>query len=151
MQAPQPKMSEQRPIRWAAPSAHECRVELAVGVPFLIAAIAIAAGFDSGRPLRAGPAIVLVVAYGALSRVRFHAGAGHTVPTQVIFVTMLFTLPTELVPLLVLVGMIVGGNVPDYVRGALHPARALMLPGDAWHAVGPAVVLLAAGAEQPLW
>ena len=150
MQAPQPKMSEQRPIRWAAPSAHECRVELAVGVPFLIAAIAIAAGFDSGRPLRAGPAIVLVVAYGALSRVRFHAGAGHTVPTQVIFVTMLFTLPTELVPLLVLVGMIVG-NVPDYVRGALHPARALMLPGDAWHAAGPAVVLLAAGAEQPLW
>lgn len=143
-------MSEQRPIRWAVPTAHECRVELAVGVPFLIAALAIALGFDSTRPFDLGPAIVLVIAYGALSRVRFHAGAGHTVPTQVVFVTMLFTLPTELVPLLVLAGMVVG-NLPDYVRGALHPTRALMLPGDAWHAIGPALVLLVAGADQPSW
>jgi putative nucleotidyltransferase with HDIG domain len=134
--------------RAETPSLHERRAELLLGPTFLAAAIAIAVGFDSGRELEIGPAIVLVLAYGALSHVRFFAGAGHTVPTQLVFVTMLFTLPTELVPLLVLLGMIVG-NLPDYARGALHPGRALMLPGDAWHAIGPALVLLLAGATEP--
>lgn len=115
-----------------------------------MAATALALFADSGRAFDLGPTVVLVVAYGALSRVRFHAGAGHTVPTQLAFVPMLFILPTEFVPLLVLTGMIVG-NVPDYLRGVLHPGRALMLPGDAWHAMGPAAVLLAAGAVDPMW
>lgn len=136
--------------RWAAPSWHEYRAELVVGIPFLIAAAALAVLGDSGQTLQVGPAIALVLAYGALSRVRFHAGVGHTVPTQLAFVPMLFILPTQLVPLLVLLGMVVG-NLPDYFRGALHPGRALMLPGDAWHAIGPAVVLLLAGATVPEW
>ena len=91
-----------------------------------------------------------MLAYALLSRVRFHAGVGHTVPTQLAFVPMLFLVPTELVPLLVLLGMLIG-NLPDYARGVLHPGRALMLPGDAWHAIGPALVLLAAGASAPGW
>jgi len=134
--------------RAAPPSGDEVRAELALALPFALAAGAVALLLDSGRALDPGPALALVLAYGALSQVRFHAGAGHTVPTQLVFVTMLYTLPTELVPLLVLLGMLVG-NVPDYLRGRLHPARALMLPGDAWHAVGPAAVLLAAGAVDP--
>jgi HD-GYP domain-containing protein (c-di-GMP phosphodiesterase class II) len=146
-----PDRVAERPLaRWAPPSAHETRAELAAGLPFLAAALVLALTGDSDRPLAVTPAIVLVLAYGALSRVRFHAGAGHTVPTQLVFVPMLFVLPTELVPLLVLAGMF-AGNVPDYLRGALHPGRALMLPGDAWHALGPAVVLLVAGAVDPAW
>ncbi len=147
---PPERASAARPSRWEAPSAHEYRAELAVGVPFAAAAIALALLGDSGRALATVPALGLVLAYAVLSRVRFHAGAGHTVPTQLVFVPMLFVLPTELVPLLVLAGMVVG-NLPDYVRGALHPGRALMLPGDAWHAVGPAAVLLLAGAVEPSW
>ncbi|HET6448953.1 MAG TPA: HD-GYP domain-containing protein [Conexibacter sp.] len=139
---------ERRPERAEVPTWHEVRAELAVGVPFLVAAVALALLGNSGTSLHAGPAITLVLAYAVLSRVRFHAGVGHTVPTQLVFVPMLFLLPTELVPLLVLLGMLVG-NVPDYARGRLHPARALMLPGDAWHAMGPALVLLAAGATTP--
>jgi len=134
--------------RAEAPSKHEVRAELTLGLPFLAAAVALALLADSGRELALGPAAALVVAYGALSRVRFYAGAGHTVPTQLVFVTMLYTLPTQYVPLLVLLGML-AGNLPDYLRGKRHPARVLMLPGDAWHAVGPACVLLAAGAVDP--
>jgi len=142
--------TEQRPLRGEAPTWHEYRAELAVGLPFLAAAVALALLGHSGTPLHAGTAIALVLAYAVLSRVRFHAGVGHTVPTQLAFVPMLFLLPTELVPLLVLAGMLIG-NLPDYARGALHPGRALMLPGDAWHAIGPALVLLAAGATAPAW
>jgi HD-GYP domain-containing protein (c-di-GMP phosphodiesterase class II) len=140
----------ERPTRWEAPSAYELRAELAVGIPFLAAAVALALLGHAGRTLHAGPAIVLVLAYAALSRVRFHAGAGHTVPTQLVFVPMLFALPTQLVPLLVLAGMLIG-NLPDYARRALHPARTLMLPGDAWHALGPALVLVLAGATDASW
>jgi putative nucleotidyltransferase with HDIG domain len=141
---------ERRPARGEAPTRYEYRAELAVGVPFLAGAVALALLGHSGTPLHAGPAVALVLAYALLSRVRFHAGVGHTVPTQLGFVPMLFLLPTELVPLLVLLGMLIG-NLPDYARGALHPGRALMLPGDAWHAMGPARVLLAAGATTPAW
>jgi putative nucleotidyltransferase with HDIG domain len=147
---PVPQPAERRPARGEAPTWHEYRAELAVGVPFLVAAITLALVGDSGTSLQAGPAIALVLSYAVLSRVRFHAGVGHTVPTQLAFVPMLFLLPTELVPLFVLLGMLIG-NLPDYARGALHPGRALMLPGDAWHAIGPAVVLLAAGATVPEW
>jgi putative nucleotidyltransferase with HDIG domain len=144
-----PRLGE-RPGRAEAPTSYEYRAELTVGLPFLAAAIALALLGDADTSLQAGPVIALVLVYAVLSRVRFHAGVGHTVPTQLAFVPMLFLAPTQLVPLLVLLGMLVG-NLPDYVRGALHPGRALMLPGDAWHAIGPALVLLAAGATTPQW
>ena len=147
---PLPQPPDRRPGRGEAPSWHEYRAELAVGLPFLAAALALALLGDSGTALQAGPAVALVLSYAVLSRVRFHAGVGHTVPTQLAFVPMLFLLPTQLVPLLVLLGMLVG-NLPDYARGVLHPGRALMLPGDAWHAIGPAAVLVAAGATVPGW
>ena len=145
-----PTAVDRRPARGEAPSWHEYRAELAVGLPFLAAAIALALLGHSGTPLHAGTVVALVLAYALLSRVRFHAGVGHTVPTQLAFVPMLFLAPTQLVPLLVLAGMLIG-NLPDYAGGRLHPGRALMLPGDGWHAIGPALVLLAAGAATPAW
>jgi putative nucleotidyltransferase with HDIG domain len=88
------------------------------------------------------------LAYAALLRVRFHAGTGNQVPTQLVLVTMLFELPTTLVPLFVLAAMALS-DAPDYLLRRRHGQRLLFLPGDAFHALGPAVVLTLAGAPGP--
>ena len=71
-------LSEHRPGRAQPPSRYECRAELAVGLPFLGAAVALALLGDADASLKAGPAIALVLSYAVLSRVRFHAGGGQT-------------------------------------------------------------------------
>ncbi len=57
------------------------------------------------------------------------------------FVPMLFLLPTRARPAARARSGWSSATCPTTLRGALHPGRALMLPGDAWHAVGPAAVL----------
>jgi HD-GYP domain-containing protein (c-di-GMP phosphodiesterase class II) len=124
----------------------ELRGELAAGGLFLLAAatlVAISPG--ESDPLLA---LALVVAYALAAHIRFEVATGFTVPTQLAFVPMLLLTEPALVPLLVVAGNILG-DLPDYLRGRRHPSRALISFGDAWHAVGPAVVLLAAGSPEP--
>jgi putative nucleotidyltransferase with HDIG domain len=96
-------------------------------------------------PLLAG---TLVAMYAVMSRVRFGARYGFTVPTQLVFVPMLLLLPAGTVPLLVAVG-IVAGSLPDCVSGREHPTRLLRPLGDAWHSVAPALVIALAGSPEP--
>ncbi len=60
---------------------------------------------------------------------------------------LLLTEPAP-VPRLVVAGGPWPGDAPDYVRGRRHPQRALISFSDAWHAVGPALVLLTAGSPE---
>jgi HD-GYP domain-containing protein (c-di-GMP phosphodiesterase class II) len=71
-------------------------------------------------------------------------GAGFTVPTQLALVPMLLLLDPAVVPLLVLAGNVVS-ELPEYVSGKRHPQRVLVALGNSWYAVGPALVLEAAG------
>jgi HD-GYP domain-containing protein (c-di-GMP phosphodiesterase class II) len=93
-------------------------------------------------------AVELTVAYALASRIKFELATSYTVPTQLLFVPMLFLLPTPVVPLFVVAGKLLG-ELPDHLRGARHPERAVMTLGDSWYAVGPALVLIAAGATEP--
>jgi len=79
-----------------------------------------------------------------MMRIRFTIGFGYTAPTQIVLVPMLLLLPAPLVPLLVVVGYTLS-NLPEHLAGRRHPSRALFGVGDAWHAVGPALVLMLAG------
>jgi putative nucleotidyltransferase with HDIG domain len=90
----------------------------------------------------------LVLSYAVMGRVRFTVGFGYTVPTQVVLVPMLLLLPPALVPFLVVAGYTLG-QLPDYLTRRRHPSRALGAAGDSWYAVGPALVLIAAGAGTP--
>ncbi len=94
----------------------ERAVEAASAALFLATGVAMAVLIDTGRPLDLPLACTLVVLYALASRIRFAVGHGFTVPTQVVFVPMLFCLPVGTVPLLVAAGIVLGG-LPDYLRG----------------------------------
>ncbi len=113
------------------------------GGAFVVAAVALAVLADADRSLQVGPAIVLVAMFALGFRVRIDVGVSYTAPVQLAFVPMLLLLPTPAVPLLVLLGWLVG-RLPD-LRGTdgIHPDRLLLIPADCWFALGPALVLIA--------
>ncbi len=125
---------------------HERMVEWLFAAAFLICATGMASLLDAARSLDVGTAAALVVTYAITSRVRFSDGAGYTVPTQLVFVPMLFLLPTTLVPLLVAAATLLG-NLPDYLRGKTKPDRMVLALGDSWYSVPPALVLVLGNAE----
>jgi putative nucleotidyltransferase with HDIG domain len=126
----------------------ELRVECLTTCIYLLVAAAMAATLDGGREFDPVLAAALVGSYALASRIRFAIGYGYTVPTQVLFVPMLFLLPVGAVPLLVTAGILLGA-LPDVIRGDLHPSRLIVATGDSWHAVGPALVLGLAGVTKP--
>jgi hypothetical protein len=77
----------------------ELRVEIAASALFAVVAVAmLTAAGDWDEPLSA---LLLTVTYGAVERVSFVVGPGHTTATQLVLVPMLFLVPPEAVPALV--------------------------------------------------
>jgi len=74
-------------------------------------------------------------------------GPGLALPTELILVPMLFVLPLRDVPLCVAAGMIVGDLASG--RGRIPFDRIPLRLANAWHSVGPVLVLAAAGAPSP--
>ena len=128
----------------------ELRIELITAACFAVAAVAMAVLLPASQALDWPLAAGLVAAYAVAARVRFHTGSFWTVPTQLIFVPMLFLLPTNAVPLLIPIALILS-RLPDYVGRRVHPSRALIMVGDSWYAIGPALILVLASAEVPTW
>ena len=122
---------------------------------FLLAALSLAMLGDAGG-VDVPVLVVLVASLVAAGRVEFAVGAGYAVPTQVVFVPMLFLLPPAIVPVVVAATALLE-RAPDYLRGRKPPMRALSHLGDSWFAVGPALVFAAGGVDGldwmqwPLW
>jgi putative nucleotidyltransferase with HDIG domain len=70
------------------------------------------------------------------------------VPTQAVFVPMLFALPIAYVPPLVALGLALA-LVPEILAGRVRLSRLLTVPGNSCFAIGPAVVLALAHDERP--
>jgi putative nucleotidyltransferase with HDIG domain len=123
------------------------RAELLGGAAFLIfaAGLALVAGVESFSFLTA---LVYVVGIAIASNVRFDFGAGFTVPTQAVFVPMLFAVPVPVVPLLTLLALVLG-MVPAVARRRIAPSWMLTAAGNSWFAIGPALVLALAGDQSP--
>ena len=117
---------------------------VAAGGSFLAVAVPFAFLFDSARAPALLTLVALVVAYALVYKVEFEIGSGLAIPTQLVFVPMLFLLPLGLVPLCVAAAMLLADLV-ERLEGKIHPERMLARLGNAWYALGPALVLAAAG------
>lgn len=126
----------------------ERRSELIVGAGFLAAALALALLGRPGDRFSFATAALYVVAVAGAGHVRFEIGKGFTVPTQAVFVPMLFALPVSIVPLLVALSLALG-MVPAIVARRVPLSRVLAVPGNSWFAVGPSLVLLLAHDHRP--
>jgi HD-GYP domain-containing protein (c-di-GMP phosphodiesterase class II) len=125
-------------------------VEAALAFGFLVVALAMVLLLPSPRALDIPTLAILISAYVVCSRAKFDIADGHTVPTELVLVPMLFLLPTPAVPLAVACGDLLGRGY-DYASGHTSAHRAFHALGDCWHVVGPALVLVAAGAQIFSW
>jgi putative nucleotidyltransferase with HDIG domain len=125
------------------------RGELIVGGCYVVAAAALTliGGFD--RSFSVAIAALYVVGIAVAGQVRFDVGAGFTVPTQAVFVPMLFALPVSAIALLVPMGLALG-MVPRIIRRQLSPSWLVTALGNSWFAIGPAFVLVLADHHSPI-
>jgi HD-GYP domain-containing protein (c-di-GMP phosphodiesterase class II) len=128
----------------------ERSVEYGMALAFIVVAVAMALVLSSPRSLQATDLILLMAAYVVACRARFDIADGYTVPTELVLVPMLFLLPTPIVPLVVSVSWALG-RISDHYTGVVSFRRAFHVFADCWHAVGPALVLVACGAQTFSW
>lgn len=126
----------------------DLHASLLLGAGFLATALVLAFTVDSARPFDPLTILLLVAAYSVATRVDFEIGTGYACPTQLVLVPMLVLLPVQFLPLFVLAGLLLGG-LPEYARGRVPVGRSLLRLVNSWHAVGPALILLAAGEPLP--
>jgi diguanylate cyclase (GGDEF)-like protein len=138
--------ARERPTQTLA--GRELRVEAVFAGLFVLAAVALLLLLPSEHELSAGTAVALTLLYALASRVEFESGIASTVPTQLVFVPMLFLLPIAAVPLFVAAGLLLG-RLPRYLTGYTPVNRAVVELGDALYTIGPVLVLGLAGAETP--
>ena len=140
---------EERRERRRQPLARTERLaSLLVGGTFLVAAMPFATLTESPRHPSVATLVLLVAAYALASKVEFEIGAGFAVPTELVLVPMLFLLPIGTVPVAVAVGLVLG-ELAGGRASRDHLERVAVLPASAWHAFGPALVLVAAGQRPP--
>jgi diguanylate cyclase (GGDEF)-like protein len=126
-------------------SHRELVVEVAATVAFLAVAVPLAAGPLSRGEFKPGLAALLVVLYAVVSRtIKFPIGAGYVVPSYLVLVPMLVLLPPQTAPLLAAAGLVLG-TLGRWAAGRASAEQVLFAVPDAWHSVGPAVVLSLAG------
>jgi putative nucleotidyltransferase with HDIG domain len=120
----------------------------AIGLVGAIAGVALAAPDMPGREDTWWLALVLAALYAVALQVPFTVGAGAGSAAQLAYLPMLVLLPPALVPIVVL-GVLTLTRIPDYLARRLHPDRVLLAFGDAWFAIGPAVLLTLHPVSQP--
>ena len=125
--------------RWSA---------LVFGAGFVAVAVTLPALLPTNRSPSVLAVGLVIAAYALISRVKFEVGTGFAVPTQLVLVPMLFLLPLGWVPLAVAAGLLAGRTV-EYVTRRTPLDHALLVLPNSWYAVGPVLVLAAAGEDGP--
>jgi HD-GYP domain-containing protein (c-di-GMP phosphodiesterase class II) len=94
--------------------------------------------------------VLVLVVWVSVERVKFPVASYWTYPTMLAFVPALFLLPTPIVPLVAMVAVSLRG-VPGMLRRRVPWRMLPTLIADSWFALGPALVIVLAGAEHFAW
>lgn len=144
--AEQERILDELRLRQGGLARREALVERVFGGAFVVLALALAASGDlTGVSVLAVAGAVL--AFVVAARVEFDISGGFAVPTQLAFVPLLYVAPATHVPLLVGLAWILV-RVPDLVRGRASLSRLWVTFGNGWFSLGPALVLIIAGADD---
>ena len=119
-------------------------------VIFLATSLAFFVVVDSSRSVPWWVYVGFVLAYAGLSEIHFEVGGGLALPTELVFVPMLFLLPISSVPLVVGAGLAVSAML-DVYRGDVSPLRAAVYPANGLFALAPAAVIALAGEPDADW
>ena len=119
--------------------------ELAVGGGFLLGAVLCALFVPAGRAFEISQVTTVVAAIAIASLVRFDVGSAYTMPLQLAFVPALFVVPLNIVPIVVVLGLLLG-KLMQAARGPTAWSRLPLVLGDSAFSLGPVIVLGAAGA-----
>jgi HD-GYP domain-containing protein (c-di-GMP phosphodiesterase class II) len=128
--------------------ARERRAEALLGGGFVVGCALVALlSPPTGVEIDPAAALLCALALAVAVRVHFIVGPGYTVPTQLAFVPLAFAIPPALLaPATACV--FAAAQLADVSRGRLPLSRVALVPGNTWFALGPAVVLAAAGGPQ---
>jgi HD-GYP domain-containing protein (c-di-GMP phosphodiesterase class II) len=140
---------ETRSRSLSRPELRESLVGAALALGFVVCALLVALRWWPPHGFSLVDCAVAVVALALASRAGFEIGRGAGVPTQLVFIPMLFLLPTALAPLLVLAAYVVERLASRDWRKRLP--RLHITIGSCWFALGPAVVLELAGVHGSAW
>jgi hypothetical protein len=133
----------------SAPELRESIVGAFMAAGFLVCAVVAVIEWWAPGHASIVACLAATVALAVASRAGFEIGRGAGVPTQLVFVPMLFLLPTALVPFLVMAAYVLE-------RLAHHDWRRRLLRlhitiGSCWFSLAPVVVLGLAGIGPPAW
>ena len=132
-------------LRAGGLAARERVVERMIGASFLVAATALALSGDLA-PVSMLAVAGAVLAFVVAGRVEFDMSGGFAVPTQLAFIPMLFVVPASLLPLAVGLAWLLT-RLPDVIGGRVSPERVWVTVGNGWLSLGPALLLILAGAQ----
>ncbi len=129
-------------------SQRELVVESLAAGGFLLVAVPLAIPALLLHPVDPFVVGLLVGLYALVAgAIRFPIGAGYMVPSYLILVPMLLLLPPATVPLFVALALVLASMV-RWLAGRVSAEHILFSVPNAWHALGPALVLLVAPPTQ---
>jgi hypothetical protein len=141
---------ETRSRSLSRPELRESIVGAVMALGFVASAVAVAStSWDVERHVSPVACLAAVLALALASRAGFEIGRGAGVPTQLVFVPMLFLLPSGLAPFLVMAAYVLERLAHREWRARL--LRLHITVGSCWFALGPALVLAIAGESGPSW
>jgi diguanylate cyclase (GGDEF)-like protein len=118
--------------------------------PFVACAIAALAWLPAQRSLNPLVCLALIAGFAVACEVRIPLRDGDAPAVQLFFVPMLFLAPLNLVALMVVAGLL-ASQVVTCLRGRKTLGRCALSLGDSWFALGPVLVLAAAGPMTFSW